>query len=141
MTEHHDVRWHQRLQSFRKAFSRLAEAVELAEKRKLSRLEKQGLIQAFEFTHELAWNVLKDYLEAQGVQDVVGSRGATREAFKNGLIVEGEVWMEMIKSRNQTTHTYNEATANEITEAILARYHAEFKKFQTRFTALAESGA
>jgi len=136
-----DIRWHQRLQSFRKAFSSLEEAVELAEKRKLSRLEKQGLIQAFEFTHELAWNVLKDYLEAQGVQDVVGSRGATREAFKNGLIVEGEVWMEMIKSRNQTIHTYNEATANEITEAILARYHAEFEKFQTRFTALGESGA
>lgn len=134
-----DIRWHQRLQSFRKAFSRLSDADTLAGERELSQLEKQGLIQAFEFTHELAWNVLKDYLEAQGVQGVVGSRGATREAFKNGLIAAGEVWMEMIKSRNQTSHTYNEATANEITEAILARYHAEFQKFEERFTELEES--
>jgi len=139
MPEDPDTRWRQRLQSFRKAFSRLADAVKLAGERKLSELEQQGLIQAFEFTHELAWNVLTDYLEAQGVQGVVGSRGATRAAFKNGLIVEGEVWMEMIKSRNQTSHTYNEATANEITEAILARYHAEFEKFQARFTKLEES--
>ena len=134
-----DVRWRQRLQSFRKAFTRLADAVRLAGERKLSPLEQQGLIQMFEFTHELAWNVLKDYLEAQGVQGVVGSRGATREAFKNGLIVEGEVWMEMIKSRNQTSHTYNEATADEITEAILARYQAEFEKFQGRFARLEAS--
>ena len=134
-----DIRWHQRLQSFRKAFSRLTDAVKLAGERDLSQLEKQGLIQAFEFTHELAWNVLKDYLEAQGIQDVVGSRGATREAFKNGLIVDGEAWMEMIKSRNQTSHTYNEETANEITEAILARYHRELETFQKRFTELEAS--
>ncbi|MEO8353754.1 MAG: HI0074 family nucleotidyltransferase substrate-binding subunit, partial [Chthoniobacteraceae bacterium] len=79
--------------------------------------------------------------EAQGIQGVVGSRGATREAFKNGLIVDGEAWMEMIRSRNQTSHTYNEETANEITEAILARYHAEFEKFQKRFAELEESDA
>ena len=134
-----DVRWRQRLQSFRKAFSRLSDAAKLAGERNLSPLEQQGLIQAFEFTHELAWNVLKDYLEAQGVQGVVGSKGATREAFKNGLIVDGEVWMEMIKSRNQTSHTYNEETADEITEAILARYRAAFEEFQKRFTELEES--
>ena len=139
MSTNPDVRWRQRLQSFGKAFSRLADAVKLAGKRKLSRLEKQGLIQAFEFTHELAWNVLKDYLEAQGIQGVIGSRGAAREAFKNGLIADGEVWMDMIKSRNQTSHTYNEGTANEITEAILTRYHAEFVKFQKRLKQLEES--
>jgi nucleotidyltransferase substrate binding protein (TIGR01987 family) len=131
-----DIRWHQRLQSFLKAFVRLSEGARLAGERELSPLEKQGLIQAFEFTHELAWNVLKDYLETQGVQGVVGSRGATREAFKNGLIADGEVWMDMIKSRNQTTHTYNEETANAITEAILTRYCAAFAEFSMRFTLL-----
>lgn len=131
-----DIRWHQRLQSFHKAFDRLSQGTWLASERELSPLEKQGLIQAFEFTHELAWNVLKDYLETQGVQGVVGSRGATREAFKNGLIADGEVWMDMIKSRNQTTHTYNEETANAITEAILTRYCAAFAEFSTRFTLL-----
>ena len=131
-----DVRWHQRLQSFHKAFTRLSEGARLAGERELSPLEKQGLIQAFEFTHELAWNVLKDYLESQGIQGVVGSKGATREAFKNGLITDGEVWMDMVKSRNQTSHTYNEETANEITEAILTRYCAQFTQFSTRFAKL-----
>ena len=134
-----DVRWHQRLQSFRKAFGRLSDAAKLASERKLSDLEQQGVIQAFEFTHELAWKVLKDFLEAQGVQGVVGSKGATREAFKNGLIADGEVWMDMIKSRNRTSHTYNKATADEITGAVLARYYAAFQRFEERFTELAKS--
>lgn len=136
-----DVRWRQRLQSFEKAFVRLSEGARLAGERDLSPLEKQGLIQAFEFTHELAWNVLKDYLESEGVQGVVGSKGATREAFKNGLITDGEVWMDMIKSRNQTSHTYNEKTANEITEAILTRYCAQFSRFQEQFSRLQETGS
>ena len=136
-----DVRWHQRLQSFHKAFVSLSEGARLAGERELSPLEKQGLIQAFEFTHELAWNVLKDYLESQGIQGVVGSKGATREAFKNSLIADGEVWMDMIKSRNQTSHTYNEETANEITEAILTRECAQFSQFSTRFSRLQEAGS
>ena len=124
------------MQSFDKAFVRLSEGTRLAGERELSPLEKQGLIQAFEFTHELAWNVLKDYLESQGLQGVFGSRGATREAFKNGLISDGEVWMDMIKSRSQTSHTYNEETANQITEAILTRYCAQFSEFSTHFARL-----
>lgn len=121
-----EIRWRQRFQSFRKAFACLSAGVELARERELSELEQQGLIQAFEFTHEPAWNVLKDYLDAQGVQDVIGSKGATREAFKNGLIPSGNVWMEMIKSRNQSSHTYHEDTADEISAAILSQYHGAF---------------
>jgi nucleotidyltransferase substrate binding protein (TIGR01987 family) len=136
-----DVRWQQRFANYQRALHNLVGAVQLSAERPLSDLERQGLIQAFEFTHELAWNVLKDYLESQGIQGVVGSKGATREAFKNNLISEGEVWMDMIKSRNQTTHTYNEKTANEITEAILTRYCAQFSQFQTRFSRLQETGA
>ena len=74
------IRWMQRFQNFRQALSRLTEAVELAGRRPLSELEQQGLIQGFEYTHELGWNVLKDYLEAQGFVGLIGSKGATRRA-------------------------------------------------------------
>jgi nucleotidyltransferase substrate binding protein (TIGR01987 family) len=131
-----DSRWRQRFQSFRKAFAQLAEATELARQRQLSKLEKQGLIQAFEFTHELAWKTLKDFLESRGATELFGSRDATREAFAAGLIDDGDAWMEMIKSRNRTSHTYDEETAEEIAQAIVSSYASEFEKFLARFTDL-----
>ena len=89
-----DIRWIQRAKHFDKAFSLLEEAVELARQRQLSKLEAQGLIQGFEYTHELAWNTLKDFLETRGVQALYGSRDTTRVAFRTGLIENGETWME-----------------------------------------------
>jgi nucleotidyltransferase substrate binding protein (TIGR01987 family) len=100
-----DVRWRQRLQNFRKALGQLSAAGELARQRSLSKLEQQGVIQAFEFTHELAWNTLKYFLEECDAANIFGSRDATRQAFAAGLIEDGELWMEMIHSRNRTTHT------------------------------------
>src|SRR5256885_16748890 len=94
-----DIRWIQRFNHFNKALSQLSEAAALAKERPLSKLEQQGLIQAFEFTHELAWNTLKDFLESRGTTDLYGSRDATREAFAKGLIDDGEAWMAMIQSR------------------------------------------
>ena len=109
----------------------------LASQRKLSNLEEQGLIQAFEFTHELAWNTLKDFLESRGASPVIdGSRDATREAFVVGLLTDGEVWMNMIAHRNEWSHTYNQQTADAIAQAILTRYVAEFEIFQDRFSEL-----
>jgi nucleotidyltransferase substrate binding protein (TIGR01987 family) len=122
-----DIRWIQRFNHFTKALSQLREAVVLAKQRPLSKLEEQGLIQAFEFTHELAWNTLKDFLEERGVQNLYGSKDTTREAFKAGLIENGEAWMNMIQSRNLTSHTYEEATAAKIVSAIRATYFAEFE--------------
>ena len=136
MPQNPDVRWRQRLQSFRRAFAQLSEAADLAEKRKLSDLEQQGLIQAFEFTHELAWNTLKDFLESRGAMNLYGSKDATRQAFAKGLIEDGQTWMEMIKSRNQTSHTYNQDTADKIAEAVTSRYVGAFHKFTKRFTEL-----
>ena len=133
-----DIRWKQRFDNYLKAYQTLVEAAELAEERELSRLEQQGLIQSFEFTHELAWNVLKDYLENQGIVNIIGSRDATREAFKNGLISDGEAWMDMIKARNLTTHTYNPATADEIAEDILQRFYVAFEEMAEKFTALSK---
>lgn len=126
-----DIRWQQRFANYKKAVRQLQGAVELSEQRELSPLEKQGVIQAFEFTHELAWNVLKDYLQDQGNQNVKGSKDATREAFKVELIADGEQWMAMIQSRNVSSHTYNQATADELVDVIVAQYFPLFVALQT----------
>ena len=136
MEKNPDIRWRQRLESFRKAFGHLSKAAALAKERELSDLEQQGLIQAFEFTHELAWNVIKDFLESRGTKELYGSKDATREGFGKGLIEDGEAWMAMIQSRNRTSHAYNEQTADEIAEAILSSYVQEFEQFLKKFTEL-----
>ena len=136
MPESQDIRWKQRLQNFTKALETLRRAVKLGEQRELSELEQQGLIQGFEFTHELAWNVLKDYLEEQGYVGIIGSKNATREAFKNDLLSDGQVWMDMIKARNQTSHTCNTELAESIVKAILTQFFPAFVDLETRFSQL-----
>ena len=131
-----DIRWIQRFSNYKKAMQTLSEAADLAGSRALSNLEQQGLIQGFEFTHELAWNVLKDYLEEQGFVGIIGSKNATREAFKNALIADGEVWMDMIKARNMTSHTYNTELAQEIATDILQRFHPAFEAMAVTFGTL-----
>lgn len=131
-----DIRWKQRFENYARALQTLRAAVDLAGARALTDLEKQGLIQGFEFTHELAWNVLKDYLEEQGFVDIIGSKNATRQAFKNGLIEDGEAWMDMIKARNLTSHTYNIAVAEAIVSDILTRFYPAFAAMAERFGAL-----
>ncbi len=133
-----DIRWIQRFNNFGKAFAQLKGAVELSRQRELTKLEEQGLVQAFEYTHELAWNVLKDFLEARGARDLYGSRDTTREAFKAELIQNGDHWMKMIDSRNQTSHTYDETVAAKIVADIIQIYYAEFDSFQTRLNVLKE---
>jgi nucleotidyltransferase substrate binding protein (TIGR01987 family) len=134
-----DIRWIQRFNHFSKAFAQLKEAVELSEQRKLSKLEEQGLIQSFEYTHEMAWNTLKDFLEERGVKKLYGSKDATREAFKTGLIENGEAWMKMIESRNLTSHSYNEETATAIVSAIVHSYFGEFLDFHVRMQHMKEN--
>ena len=131
-----DTRWLQRFSNYQKALLTLFEAADLAATRALSNLEQQGLIQGFEFTHELAWNVLKDYLEEQGFVGIIGSKNATREAFKNALIADGDVWMDMIKARNMTSHTYSTAVAQGIATDILQRFYPAFKAMELTFSAL-----
>jgi len=131
-----EIRWHQRLDSYDKALSQLNSAVELSEERPLSKLEQQGLIQAFEFTYELSWNLIKDYYNEQGDVDIQGSRDAFRLAFKRGLIIDGDLWMNMIKSRMMTSHTYNEETANDITDKIITQYSGEFVKLSDQLNRL-----
>lgn len=132
-----DVRWKQRFHNYTKAFQALTEAVELSQHRSLSALEQQGLIQSFEFTHELAWKMMKDYLEYQGISNVVGSRDASRFAFQNALINDGEVWMQMIVARNQTSHTYNIKIAQAVVDSILNQFYPAFNQLAIKFSELA----
>jgi len=113
-----DLRWRQRFDNFE--------------------LEQQGLIQGFEFTHELAWNLLKDYLQYQGIEGIIGSRDATRLAFQSGLISDGESWMAMIKARNQSSHTYNLEQAQAIAQAVINRFAPLFGALRDRFAALSD---
>ena len=128
--EDQDIRWIQRFVSFSKAFKQLEDAVILSKDRFLSKLEEQGMIQAFEYTHELALKTMKNFLEDKGNNGLFGSKDVTRAAFKLGLIENGEIWMDMIKSRNKTSHTYNEETANEIYFKILNEYFPAFQEFK-----------
>lgn len=125
--ESSDVRWIQRFDNYQRALKSLKYAVELSQQRPLSKLEQQGLIQEFEFTHELAWKTLKDFLSYRGVSGVIGSRDAARISFREGLLSDGDVWMAMIKSRNLTLHTYREEVADEIARKIISEYYQAFE--------------
>ncbi|MFH1362324.1 MAG: nucleotidyltransferase substrate binding protein [bacterium] len=130
-----DIRWIQRLANYQKALKQLSKFIE---KGKLNELEEQGLIQAFEYTHELAWNTLKDFLESRGNEKIYGSKDTTRKAFKLNLIGSGEAWMDMIQSRNETSHTYNVEVSNKISKNIISRYYSEFIDLETKLRELAK---
>ena len=133
-----DIRWIQRFNNFEKAFVHLDNAINLYKTKGLSDLEKQGMIQSFEFVHELAWKTLKDFLEYQGNQDIKGSRDAIREGFKVSLITNADVWMQMIQTRNQTSHTYDETILAQVVITVADDYYPLFKVFKEEMTRLRE---
>lgn len=128
-----DVRWQQRFSNYQKALTQLRRFIA---KGVLNELEEQGLIQSFEYTHELAWNTLKDFLKNSGNTTIFGSKDATREAFKLGLIEKGETWMLMIQDRNQTSHTYNPETAKAIVANIRERFFPLFVALENKLQSL-----
>lgn len=129
--ENKDIRWQQRFNNYLKVLSQLEKFYEKGEN--LSNMEEQGMIKTFEYTYELAWNTIKDFYENQGEAGIQGSRDAFNLAFQRGLISDGETWMQMLKDRNRTSHTYNEETADEISESILTRYFNEFVLLKNEF--------
>ena len=131
-----DVRWKQRFENFKNARKQFLIGLELTRSRELSSLEKQGLIQAFEFTQELSWKVLQDYLKHQGVQKIVGSRDAFRIAFQNELISNGELWLDTISTRNQTSHLYDETVLDEVFEKVIHQYPILFEQLEDRMNKL-----
>lgn len=128
-----DIRWIQRFENFNKALAQLSKFIEKGE---LNELEMQGIIQSFEYTYELAWNVMKDFLKEKGNQNIFGSRDAITESYKLGLIADGEGWMNMFKDRNQTSHTYNEEVVNQIYKNITEHYFQLFIDFQSKMSQL-----
>ena len=124
-----DIRWQQRFANYQLALQQLDTFFEPPA---LNDREQQGLIKAFEYTFELAWNSLRDLLRSQGNSTLLGSRDTLREAFRLGLIEDGETWMLMIQDRNLTSHTYNLSTAEAIAANIVDRYLPCFKDLHAR---------
>lgn len=129
-----DNRWKQRFINYEKALQQLTVGIETYGQSPTD-IEKEGIIQRFEFTHELAWKVMKDYLLNEGFQDVMGSKSATRESFANGLIENGQEWMNMIESRNKTVHTYHANILSEEYTKVVSIYHALFLAFYGKMKA------
>jgi len=131
-----DIRWEQRFHNFKKVFAQLSRFVQQTG---LNEMEEQGLIQSFEYTFELAWKTLQDLLEEKaGYSEIKGPRPVLMKAFQDGLITEGEVWMEMLKDRNRTVHTYNEEIAREIINAITQDYFRLLAELEQRLMKIAE---
>ena len=124
----HDIRWKQRFTNFEKAFLQLKQAVDSYDDH-AEALIKEGIIQRFEFTHELAWKVMKDYLEYEGYQNITGPRSATRGFFNLDLITDGQTWMDMIESRNKTVHTYHENILQQEYSKVIGSYYQCFSEF------------
>lgn len=120
-----EIRWRQRYQNLERAYKQLDEAMSRVEQ--LSNLEKEGLIQRFEYTFELAWKTLKDYLESQEVTAGY-PREVIKSAFHYGLIKDGEVWMDMLEKRNLMAHTYDEARLKMAVDKIKNEYYDALKQ-------------
>lgn len=129
-------RWEQRLDSYHKALARLAEIVGASKKRALNEFERDGLVQRFEFTHELSWKLMKAYAEYQGYDGIGGSRDATRKAFEMSLISDGQSWMDMIKSRNETSHNYDGSMADDVVDSIINKYYPLLADFYQKMNSL-----
>lgn len=113
-----EIRWEQRFGSYKKALAQLNKFISKGE---LNELEEQGLIKAFEYTYELGWKTLQDFLRNKGYADIAGPKPVIEQAFQDGYI-DGFAWVRMHKSRNLTSHTYHEETADEIANAIKNEY-------------------
>ena len=129
-----EKRWIQRLDNYEKAFAILARTHGISAERELTEAERMGLIQSFEFTFELAWNLMKDYLRDRGIFDIVGSKDAIRAAFKNGIIKNGEAWMDMVDRRNETAHTYEEDVAIRVVNDVSNSYIDEMRTLLEKMT-------
>lgn len=132
-----DVRWKQRFHNYQRALATLRRGLDTQKERELSELERAGLIQSFAFTQELSWKVLKDFIEySGGGERIFGSRDAIRQAFNRGLISDGETWMDMIRARNLSSHTYEEADSVRLARDITNRFAPCFSALEATLNAI-----
>lgn len=140
MAEQEDIRWIQRLSNYNKAVARLQDAAAITSAnngfgKETDDLLKEGLIQRFEYTQELAWKVMKDYEEYQGYTDIQGSRDAIRKALQMGII-NSPAWMNTIYSRNLTSHCYDEEEFNTVLQQITVDYLPIFVSFSEKMNSI-----
>ena len=125
-----NTRWKERLESFSKALMQLETALQ---QKNFSVLEKDGVIKRFEFTVELAWKTIQDILNEQGY-DVKGPKPVIKQAFRDGIINEGQAWMDMLDDRNRSSHLYDETIASGIFDKIQIEYFALLTEFRNSIT-------
>ncbi len=133
-----DIRWKQRFANYSKALKQLESAVNKYADTEID-IIKEGIVQRFEFTHELAWKLMQDILQEEGFTDIIGSRTATKTAFNRNLINDGDTWLEMIKSRNITVHTYDEKILSQEFKKIVVLYLPLFIQFKQRVEKLCQN--
>ncbi len=125
-----EIRWKQRFENFEKTYKLLEK---YSEQTITNELEKAGIIQFFEMAFELAWKVLKDYLESEGYM-VKSPRETIKQAFQIGLIDNGHIWIDALADRNLTTHTYDEELASKMATEIISVYLPELKKMYDKLS-------
>ena len=124
-----DIRWKQRFQTVEKAYLLLEESTSID---KRSDIERAGLIHFFEIAFDLAWKLVKDFLQEEGFT-INNPKDAFKQAFQAELITDGHVWMDALDDRNLTVHTYDEKTAIEIENKIKEKYYPALKGLYTLF--------
>ena len=128
--DNQDVRWEHRFQNYTKSMRNLEDALQIPNP---DIVQKAGIIQFFEMSFELAWNMVKDYLEDQGFQDIRSPRGALKKAFETGIIENGHDWMDLLVDRNLTAHTYDEQKATDMEQLIHSKYFPLLKALLISF--------
>lgn len=129
--------WHERLNTYRNAVTRLAEVIDISRQRKLTQIECDSLIKRFEFSFEMGWKLLMSYEKDNGVTDLHGSRDTIRQAYRLSLIDNGEAWLEMVDDRNNTSHLYDEEMTVDIADDIIHTYYPLFVELQKKMEELA----
>jgi len=127
MKDEKDIRWKQRFENYSKAYTSLLESDDALKKEPDNGFIKDSVIQRYEYTVELAWKVMKDYLEEQGFIDVTSPKKVIRKAFEERLIQDATAWMAALNGRNITSHAYDETKANEIIKDISEKYILLFR--------------
>ena len=132
-----DIRWKQRFQNYNRALFLLSDALKDGSE-KLSLLEKEGTLQRFEFTFELAWKLMKDYLEESGIIiNPITPKQVIKQAFTAKIISDGQVWIDMLLSLNLMSHTYDfikfEAIAKDVEQKYLTSMKQLEKFFATKY--------
>lgn len=125
-----EIRFQQRFSNFEKTYLQLQSAMNRFDT--LNTLEKEGLVQRFEYTFELAWKTMKDYIESKGEMER-SPRDVIKKSFQLEIIENGEIWLDMLANRNLMAHTYNEDTFIQIVKLIKENYFLEIEKLVNYF--------